>query len=61
MLQRESLFLLYLESRAEFSPISIGTRCVPKHTSVARKKLPNKEPDCNITQNIKHCSRLQSS
>lgn len=61
ILQTGSLFLLYLESRAEFSLISIGTRCVPKHTSAARKKLPNKEPDCSITQNIRHCSRLQSS
>lgn len=52
LLQTGSLFLLYLESRAEFSLISIGTRCVPKHTSVARKKLPNKESDYNITRNI---------
>lgn len=49
MLQTGSLFLLYLEERAEFSLISIGTRRIPKHTSVARKKLPNKEPDSHNT------------
>lgn len=50
MLQPGSLFLLYLEARAEFSLISIGTRCIPKHTSVARKKLPNKEPSSHNTE-----------
>lgn len=60
MLQTGSLFLLYLESRAKFSLISIGTSCVPKHTSVARKKLPNKEPDYNIAHNSEHCFMLQT-
>lgn len=50
MLQTGSLFLLYLEARAEVSQISIGTRCIPKHTSVARKKLPNKEPGSHNTE-----------
>lgn len=34
---------------AKFLLIATGTNCVPKHTSVARKKLPKKELDYNTT------------
>lgn len=46
---RESVPALFGGKGTEFSLISIGTRCIPKHTSGAGKKLPNKEPDSHNT------------